>query len=208
MHPYNADFGAHDIYMPHSHLSMGSWPPDAHHQHQMARAQQHHQWQNRQNAMWHAQDRENEMQSWQEFCEAIGTRNALKTEHEKSQAEHQVRLHQQKWLLTQQNARKSSGRPYVDYLSQVEEYMTKVPGPYDSSSVPMHSEAAGASSSFDPICYGFFSPNRAIYHNPPPFPKCLALDPAASGRNKLSTHTSSNGKPPDAPKKKRPSHNT
>jgi hypothetical protein len=211
MHPYNADFGARDIHMPNGERATGAWPHDALNPHQIAPDEEYHRRQMIQNEslLSHTQDREMELLAWDQFCQEIARRDALKSDYEISLAQQRVCQRQQEWQRAQYKVQKSSGRPAVDYMSEVEQYMNTVPGLYygqGSSSMPMSSEAGSRSSLFDPLCLGFFSPYRDIYQNPPPFPKHLAYDTAAAGRRNLSTHTSSQAKPPDAPKKKRPVH--
>ena len=171
-----------------------------------------------QSLLSHNRDSEMELLAWDQFCQEIASRNAFKSDYEISLAQQRVCQRQEEWQRAQHKAQESSGRPAVDYMSEVEQYMNTVPELYPatsaemphysqgSSSMPMSNEAVSSSSLFDPLCFSFFSPYRDIYQNPPPFPKELGFVPGASGPGNLSLYTSSQGKAPDAPKKKRPVH--
>ena len=216
MHPYNADFGARDIHMPNGERATGAWPHDALNPHQIAPDEEYHRRQMIQNEslLLHARDREMELLAWDQFCQEIASRNAFKSDYEISLAQQRVCQRQEEWQRAQHKAQESSGRATVDYMSEVEQYMNTMPGLYPatsaemphysqgSSSMPMSSEAVSSSSLFDPLCFSFFSPYRDIYQNPPPFPKHLGFVSGASRPRNSSTHTSSEAKPPDAPKKK------
>jgi len=220
MHPYNADFGARDIYRPNGEHATGAWPHYALNAPQIAPDEEYHRLQMIQNQslLSHDTDREMELLAWDQFCQEIASRNAFKSDYEISLAQQRVCQRQEEWQRAQHKAQESSGRATVDYMSEVEQYMNTMPGLYPatsaemphysqgSSSMPMSSEAVSGSPLFDPLCFGFFSPHRDIYQNPPPFPKHLGVVLGASGPGNSSLYTSSQDKPPDAPKKKRPVH--
>jgi len=215
MHQYNADFGARHIYMPN-----GAWPHYELNTPQIAPEEAYNRRQMIQNQslLSHARDREMELLAWDKFCQEIASRNAYKSDYEISLAQARVCQRQQEWQQAQDRVQKSSGRPAIDYMSEVEQYMNTVPALYPatfgempqysqgSSSMPVMSEAGNSSSKFDPVCRGFFSPHRNIYQNHTPFPKQLGFVPGASGPGNLSLYRSSQAKAPDAPKKNRTAH--